>query len=139
MDYAVASRSPLLVCRTCCHDNIAGNADITHRPTLINWGMRFKNWLMRWMRDKEKFRGYYFSEAYGPDAYPRSEAARGLTDSAELVRACRNSVDSDVCRAIIDLDRYLHLVEKGYDVWYRGELFVAERNNGSAEHAGTIR
>ena len=38
-----------------------------------------------------------------------------------------NSPDSDICRAIIDLDRYLYLVERGFQVEYQGELLVAER------------
>ena len=35
---------------------------------------------------------------------------------------------TDPCptRSIIDLDRYLHLAEAGYDVWYRAEMFVAQ-------------
>ena len=45
------------------------------------------------------------------------------------MEASRNSVDSDVCRTIVDLDRYLHLVENQYGVWYKGELFVARKNN----------
>jgi hypothetical protein len=36
-------------------------------------------------------------------------------------------VDSDICRAIIDLDRCLHLEEQGFRVEYQGELFVAAR------------
>jgi hypothetical protein len=44
------------------------------------------------------------------------------------MEASRNSVDSDVCRTIIDLDRYLKLAEAQYDIWYKGELFVARRN-----------
>ena len=52
-------------------------------------------------------------------------------DSAELLEVARHSVDSDVCRAIIDLDRFLHLAENGYRVRYKGELFVARRIAGA--------
>jgi hypothetical protein len=41
--------------------------------------------------------------------------------------AARESADSDICRAIIDLDRYLHLAEQGFRVEYQGEMLVAER------------
>ena len=34
---------------------------------------------------------------------------------------------SRICRAIIDLDRYLHLAEHGFRVEYQGELLMAER------------
>ncbi|MHC4627281.1 MAG: hypothetical protein ACYTDV_09900, partial [Planctomycetota bacterium] len=69
-----------------------------------------------------------FSDKYTRDRYPQSRAARGLSNSDEFIEISRNSVDSDVCRSIIDLDRYLHLVESGYDVLYRAELFVARKN-----------
>ncbi len=39
----------------------------------------------------------------------------------------QNSVDSDIRRSPIDLDRCLFLQENGYDVMYREELFFARR------------
>ena len=30
------------------------------------------------------------------------------------------------CKSIIDLDRYLHLAEAGYNVWYGAEMSVAQ-------------
>ena len=80
------------------------------------------------MRQKEKYTGFYFSDKYSKEHYPRSDAARGVSNSDEFLQVSRNSVDTDICRTIIDLDRYLLLVEKGYNVWYRGELFIAERD-----------
>ncbi len=127
IDYAIESASPYLMCRTCCHDNIAGNTEVTPRRTYVNWFFRFKNRTYLWMRNKERFNGFYFSDRYGPDRYPRSEAAKGLTNSEELIAVSRDSPNSDVCRTIIDLDRFLHLAEAGYDVWYKGELLIAER------------
>jgi len=59
--------------------------------------------------------------------YPRSEIARSVSTSDEFQAVARHSADSDICRAIIDLDRYLYLVEKGFSVLYQGELFVVER------------
>jgi len=41
-----------------------------------------------------------------------------------VIEVARNAISSDICRSIIDLDRYLHLGEAGYDVWYRAEMFV---------------
>jgi hypothetical protein len=41
---------------------------------------------------------------------------------AEAVRLRRDSPDSDRCRAIIDVDRYLYLAEQGFRVEYQGEL-----------------
>ena len=78
-------------------------------------------------RIQKKKKGYYFSEQYSKNQYQRSKAARGLSNSEEFLQISCNAGDSDICRAIIDLDRYLRLVERGYDVWYREELFVAER------------
>jgi hypothetical protein len=126
IDYAINSHSRFLVCRTCCHDNIGGNTEIVRRPGLMNWFFRFKNREFSRIRKKEKYAGFYFSDNYGKKHYPTSRAAKGLTSSDEFMAVARNSVDSDVCRAIIDLDRYLRLVEAGYEVCYRGELFVAE-------------
>jgi hypothetical protein len=128
IDYAVDSGSPYLACRTCCHDNIGGNTDITARPTFMNWFFRLKNRSFSRLRKKEKYADFYFSDKYPQHEYPRSEAARGVSNSDQFAEVSRDSVDSDICRAIIDLDRYLYLMERGYKVWYRGELFVAERN-----------
>jgi len=123
MDYAVGSNCPYLVCRTCCHDNIGGNTKITKRFAPLNWFFRLKNF--EFSRRREKGKGDYFSPKYSKERYPRSETARGLSNSDEFLEVSRNSVDSDICRTIIDLDRYLYLVEHGYNVWYKGELFVA--------------
>jgi len=127
IDYAIESVAPYLMCRTCCHDNIAGNTAVTPRRSRVNSFFRFKNRVLAWMRKRERFDGYYFSSRYGRDQYPRSAAAKRLTTADELIAVSRESPDSDICRAIIDLDRVLHLCEAGYEVWYKGELFVAER------------
>jgi hypothetical protein len=78
-------------------------------------------------RIKKKNNGLYFSERYTKDAYPRSSAARDVVDSDTIIEVARNSVDSDICRSLIDLDRCLFLRENGYDVLYREELFFAHR------------
>jgi hypothetical protein len=129
MDYAIKSSCPYLMCRTCCHDNIGGNTRITRRFTLLNWSFRFKNLSYSWAR--KRLKGHYFSARYSAEQYPRSQAARNMSDSTEFVEISRNSVDSDICRAIIDLDRYLYLVENQYDVWYKGELFIARGDQKS--------
>ncbi|MHC4580423.1 MAG: class I SAM-dependent methyltransferase [Planctomycetota bacterium] len=126
IDYAIETDCPHLICRTCCHDNIGGNTTITKRFNILNWAFRLKN--LVYAKRREKGRGDYFSDKYTRDRYPQSRAARGLSNSDEFIEISRNSVDSDVCRSIIDLDRYLHLVESGYDVLYRAELFVARKN-----------
>ena len=100
---------------------------IAHRLRPINLFFRFYNWCMSRMLKKEKYAGFYFSDKYSKEHYPRSEAARGVSSSDEFSEISRNAVDTDICRTIVDLDRYLLLTEKGYNVWYRGELFVAER------------
>jgi hypothetical protein len=127
MDYALETDCPYLICRTCCHDNIGGNTTITKRFNALNLAFRLKN--LSYARKREKATGEYFSQKYSMDQYPRSEAARGLSNSGEFAEVSRNSVDSDICRAIIDLDRYLRLVENQYDAWYKGELFVARKND----------
>lgn len=127
IDYVIETNCPYLICRTCCHDNIGGNTTITKRFNALNWTFRLKNLVHA--RRREKGRGDYFSHKYSRDRYPQSETARGLSNSDEFTEVSRNSVDSDVCRTIIDLDRYLHLVENQYDVWYKGELFVAHKSN----------
>jgi len=122
IDYAIKTKSPYLMCRTCCHENIGGNTRIVRRFTALNKAFRLKNFIFSKVRTmKEEF---YFSDKYSQDQYPRSHAARKLSHSNEFLDISRNSVDSDICRAIIDLDRYLRLIENGYDVWYRGELFI---------------
>jgi len=129
IDYAIVSQSPYLMCRTCCHHMIAGNTKIRGRPNLMSWLFKFGTWILSRVLRKEKYAGFYFSDKYSKELYPRSKAARGVSNSDEFLEVIRNSADTDICRAIIDLDRYLYLVEKGYNVWYRGELFVAERDH----------
>ncbi len=125
IDYAINTKCPYLICRTCCHDNIGGNTTITKRFNSLNQAFRLKNRV--YAKRRAKGRGDYFSRKYSQNHYPTSEAAKGLSNSAEFMKASRNSVDSDVCRTIIDLDRHLRLAEANYDVWYKGELFVACR------------
>jgi hypothetical protein len=78
-------------------------------------------------RIQRKNNGYYFSKNYSQEQYPRSLAARNVSSSEEFLDVCRNATESYICRTIIDLDRHLYLMEKGYRVWFRGDLFVAER------------
>jgi len=127
IDYAVDAGARYLICRTCCHDNIGGNTSVVPRRSFVNRFFRFKNRALDWMRGRAEFEGLYFSDRYPPSAYPRSEVAGRLTTSDELLDVAAHSPESDVCRAIIDLDRHLHLEERGYEVWYQGELFFAER------------
>jgi hypothetical protein len=127
LDYAIASGARYSMCRTCCHENISGNVTVTARPNPMNRFFRFKNRLYDRVRKDPKYAGFYFSPGYAPGAYPRSAAGRRLSTADEFLAVARNSVDSDICRAIIDLDRCLHLAEQGYRVVYQGELLVAER------------
>ena len=126
MDYAIAVNSPFLICRSCCHDNIGGNTEIVRRPGRpVNDFFAWKNyWFAKY---KKKGKGFYFSDRYVKDAYPRSKAAREIMDSDTIIAAARNSPESDICRSVIDLDRCLFLRENGYDVMYREELFFAHR------------
>jgi hypothetical protein len=127
MDYAIRTDCPYLICRTCCHENIGGNTTVTKKLTLLNLAFRLKN--IVYARKREKATGEYFAQEYSMDRYPRSHAARDFSDSDEFNQVSRNSVDSDICRTIIDLDRYLHLMENQYNVLYKGELFVARKGN----------
>ncbi len=125
MDYAVATETPLLICRSCCHDNIGGNTRIVRRPGLLNAFFALKNRLL--LREQAQQTGAYFCDRYGKNAYPRSRVARQLMDTETIIAIAQNSVDSDICRSLIDLDRCLYLQEHGYDVLYREELFFAHR------------
>jgi hypothetical protein len=139
MDYAIATASPFLICRSCCHDNIGGNTEIVTRRTPINAFFRWKNRSFARMKRKAKWEDYYFSRRYLADAYPRSAAARELMDSETIIGIARSSPDSDVCRSLIDLDRCLYLRERGYDVLYREELFFAHRRpDAGGEHVDGI-
>jgi hypothetical protein len=123
MDYAVQSDAQHILCRTCCHDNIGGNTVIVKRPSTLNRLFRIKNLIHQtWTRHVP---GHYFSGRYTRHDYPRSQTARQLADDAEFLNVCRHSVDSDICRALIDLDRVLYLIQKGYQVWTKGELLAA--------------
>ena len=127
LDYAIVSGAKYVMCRTCCHDNIGGNVTVTARPNPVNRFFRFKNRVYGRMRKMPKYAGYFFSPSYAPSAYPRSAAGRHLSTTDEFLAVARDSADSDICRAIIDLDRCLHLAEQGFRVEYQGELLVAER------------
>ena len=119
MDYAIGVEAPFLICRSCCHECIGGNTDIVRRPSPIYWGFYFKNLSMKLIERRFAGTGFYFSDRHQPEAYPRSKAARGIMDSDTIMDIARNSIDSDICRSIIDLDRCLFLQENGYDVLYR--------------------
>jgi hypothetical protein len=123
------------MCRTCCHDNIGGNTGIVKRLTPLNIFFRFKNLSFSWA--EKHLTGYYFSAKYSAEQYPRSRIAGALSQTKEFLEISRNSVDSDICRVLIDLDRYMYLVESGYDVWYKGELFVACRAGVEERHDQT--
>jgi hypothetical protein len=123
IDYGIAVKSPFMIFRTCCHDNICGNVEIVKRWSMINRYFAFKNWV--YSMCKKKNNGFYFSDTYNLDAYPRSKAARDLADSEIFLQVARNSVDSDICISVIDLDRAIYLQEQGYDVMYRDEVFFA--------------
>jgi len=126
IDYAINLETQYLFCRTCCHENIGGNTLIAKRFNLTNLAFRLKN--IEYARKREKNTGDYFSRKYPMEHYPTSKAAKDISNSDDFLQAARNSVDSDVCRTIIDLDRYLRLAESGYDVWYKGEVFIAQSN-----------
>ena len=129
MDYVIESHCPLLVGRACCHALIGGNTRIVKQPGLVQLA-------------RLKAKGHYFSPKYSAEHYPRSETAKRLTNAREVIEVARNAVNSEICRSIIDLDRYLHLTEAGYDVWYRAEMFVARtpaNTAGPAMHRRRVR
>jgi len=126
IDYAISLKTGYVFCRTCCHENIGGNTTIVKRANLTNRAFRLKN--IEYARKRERDSGDYFSQKYSREHYPASKAAKDISNVDEFLEAARNSVDSDVCRTIIDLDRYLRLAEADYDVWYKGELFIASRD-----------
>ena len=123
IDYAIAENSSFLVFRACCHEIIGNNTDLTKYSTLLNYGFRVRNYFLN--RLKTQNRGFYFSDEYGQDVYPRSALAREISDSREFHEIAKSALDSDVCRCIIDLDRCLFLHDSGYDVLYKEELFFA--------------
>jgi hypothetical protein len=123
IDYAIDRQARYVMCRTCCHDNIAGNTRIVKRPNTLNRAFRLKN--LNYRLAQRVLTGHYFCPAYGPEHYPTSTYARRHSTSEEFLALSRHSVDSDLCRTLIDLDRYLRLTEAGYRVYYRGELLAA--------------
>ncbi len=127
LDYAIAAGARFVMCRTCCHDNIGGNLAVTSRPSLVSHFFRAKNRVYNRLKKAPKYSGYYFSQKYADNAYPRSVAGRRSSTPDEFLAVARDSAESDICRAIIDLDRCLYLVEHGFLVEYQGELLVAER------------
>jgi hypothetical protein len=136
MDYALAVRSPFLICRSCCHDNIGGNTEVVRRPTPINAFFAWKNKQYEKIKHKKSWAGYYHAARYAREAYPRSRTAREMMDEKTIFAIARNSADSDICRSLIDLDRCLYLEENGYDVLYREELFFAHRRPDASSGDG---
>jgi len=125
MDYAIAVGAPFLIFRSCCHDNIGHNTEIVRRLALLNILFTVKGLVLAGPRKKKT--GFYFTDRYVEADYPRSSKAREFMETGTIIAAARNSVDSDICRSLIDLDRCMYLVENGYDVLYREELFFAHR------------
>jgi hypothetical protein len=125
MDYAIKNESPILTFRTCCHDNIGGNTVVKKKKSLLNLFFRYKN--NYFTKRKEANKGDYFSSTYSKNSYPRSNAVKKLSTSEEYEKIAQNSVDSEICEALIDLDRCCYLIEHDYEVLYKDELFFAER------------
>ena len=125
MDYAIKTTSPFLICRTCCHDNIGGNTKIAKKSSFLNFFFRCKNWYYE--KRKKANAGDYFSEKYSSQAYPRSTIVKQLSTTKEYMELAKNSVNSDICRILIDLDRCCYLIEHGYSVLYKEELFFAKK------------
>ena len=130
IDYAIDVESPFVIFRTCCHENICGNVEIVKKWTMLNRYFAMKNWF--YSKCKKRNNGFYFTDKYNQDAYPRSKVARDLADSKTFLQVARNAVDSDICINIIDLDRAIYLQEQGYDVMYREEVFFAHRRGNAA-------
>jgi len=129
MDYAMKTDARYVIGRTCCHVGTGGNWEILMRDNHVDRLSRLYYRFIAARRKKEKYVGFYFCDQYAKEHYPRSAAARQLSNSQTFREVCSSSINSDICRAIIDLDRYLYLSEQGYHVWCRGELFVAERKS----------
>ena len=129
IDYGVDVESPFLIFRTCCHENISGNDEIVKKWSMINRYFAMKNW--QFSKYKKRNDGFYFTDKYNQNAYPRSKAARDLADSETFLQVARNAVDSDICISIINLDRAIHLQEQGYNVMYREEVFFAHRRGNA--------
>ncbi len=125
IDYAIALRTPFLICRSCCHENIADNTVIVRRPGLLNLFWSMKNGTMGMFKRLRP--SFSFSGPYLKDRYPRSKSARNLLDADTVLALAQSSVDSDICRSLIDLDRCMYLQEHGYNVLYREEVFFAHR------------
>ncbi|MCK4414185.1 MAG: hypothetical protein KAY32_11620 [Candidatus Eisenbacteria sp.] len=129
IDYGIEIEAPFLIFRTCCHENISGNDEIVRKWSMINRYFAMKNW--QFSKYRRRNSGFYFTDKYNQDAYPRSKAGRDLADSETFLRVARNAVDSDICISIIDLDRAICLQEQGYDVMWREEIFFAHRRGGT--------
>lgn len=127
MDYGIKTKSPFIICRTCCHDNIGGNTKVAKKSSFLNFFFRFKNWYYE--KRKKANEGDYFSGKYSSQAYPRSTIVKQLSNTKEYMELAKNSVNSDICRILIDLDRCCHLIENGYSVLYKEELFFAHKSN----------
>ncbi len=126
MDYAIREKSPLLICRICCPDNIGGNTLIKKKNSLLNLYFRYKNWSFQ--KKKQANQGDYFSDVYSMNVYPRSNTVKQLSNPEEYRKIAQDSVDNEVCEALINLDRCCYLVEHGYDVVYKDELFFAKKH-----------
>ena len=127
LDYAIRSGAGWIMGRTCCHENIGGNLAVAPRSSLLTRGFRLKNRFYGRLKRDPASAGFYFWPAYDAGAYPRSAAGRALSRSDEFGQVARESVESDICRAIIDLDRCLYLMEHEFRVEYQGSLLVAQR------------
>ena len=125
MDYAIEVSAPFLIFRACCHDNIGHNIRTAKRLSLLSLLFAAKSIVMSGRKRRKT--GFYFSDRYGRADYPRSSIGKELLDSSDMIAAARNSVESEICRSLIDLDRCMYLKENGYDVLYRDELFFAHR------------
>jgi hypothetical protein len=128
IDLAIRQRASHIVVRACCHENIGINTLLSTRAwSLWNLGHRLKNIAYRIYYRKL---GYYWSERYGVEAYPRSQTARSILSSETMLRHAQHSVDCWLCRTLIDLDRILFLVENGYELsGYSESMFVAKRRS----------
>ncbi len=128
MQYAINQKAPIIAGRFCCHYTISSEIP-NSKNKAFSYYVKLRSFLQEIIREKTA-KNYGYS-AQDKDRDLLSEFSKhelGMNEQ-ELEKIALASIDSRIATKIIDLNRVMKLIERGYDVEYTSEknMFVALR------------
>jgi|TARA_B100002003_G_scaffold216767_1_gene216530 SAM-dependent methyltransferase len=130
IQYGVENKAQIIVGKFCCHEEISREVSQS-KDWIENVVLKLFWWYNDWVRDRGETN--YISPRDDVNRDLLSEFGKkelGMTDD-ELEKIARTTVNSLLGNAIIDFNRMMKLIERGYEVWYdsKQSLVVARRKD----------